>query len=73
MGTHSTLMAKYEWLQRVFDAALEKNMAQDKEKLIANFCIELKATRRKCLEILKTFETADKIEIKGNEIFVREK
>ncbi|GAI18744.1 unnamed protein product [marine sediment metagenome] len=73
MGTHSTRMAKYEWLQRVFNAALEKNKVQDKEKLIANFCIDFGAARRTCLELLKTFEVAGKISIKGKEIIVRKK
>lgn len=73
MGTVRTRMAKYEWLQGVINVAIEKNKVISKEKLTANFCMDLTSTRRTCLELLKVFEAAGKIKIKGNEIFVLKK
>ena len=73
MGTHNTLIAKYEWLQRIINSALYKNKVLDKEKVISNFCLDFKCARRTCTDLLKTFQSAGKIEIKGKEIIVRKK
>lgn len=59
---------KISWMSGRFQVAAEQDKIIDKEKLIANFCIELSSTRKTALELIKLFEHAGKIKVIGNEI-----
>ena len=73
MGTEKTSLSKIEWLQKAISKAAAKDRIILKDKLIAEFCLQLGSTHRTCLEILKNLQITDRIIIKGNEIFVRKK
>lgn len=70
MGTSNTRIAKVGWFKSIFHTFFTKKPDAfiDKDKLIANFALENNSTRRCGLEILRLFENAGKIKVKGNEV-----
>lgn len=73
MGTEKTSLDKVEWMKGAIARCIAQNRIIFKDKLIAEFCLQLGSTRRTALEILKNLEITGRILIKGNEIFVRKK
>lgn len=49
---------KQEWLREVFKRAYKQGRFIDKQKLIAEFCLEFAAPRRNGVEILGMFLTS---------------
>jgi len=69
MGTAKSRQHKINWFLARINAAREKEIIINKEKIIAVFCIDLSSSRKTALEILKSLEFAGRIKVVGSEIF----
>lgn len=68
MGTHLSAASKINFFKLRFMKAKDIGISLNKEMLIAQFILTEYSTRRKAIEIIKTFETAGIIKIIGTEI-----
>ena len=68
MGTQKSAQSKIFWFRKRFDLMKDKKIFLDKNKLLAQFCLDNASTKRYGSELLKTFETAGEIRCFGTEI-----
>lgn len=73
MGSEETRQRKIEWMNMVLDVGFDKDQCLDKKKLLAEFCLQCRSSRRTGLELLKIFEDKGKIRIDGDDIVITEK
>ena len=68
MGTQHSAQKKIIWFRQRFEIMEAKDIYLNKDKLIAQFCLDNGSTPRTAKELLKMFETAGEIKIIGADI-----
>jgi len=70
MGTSKSRREKQAWIELILNVALEREKEPlSKKRLLAEFVLQMKATRKTGLEILRAMEDAGRIKIIGDEIW----